>query len=191
MRTAPGLPSPHRVTDGNRAEEQSVTAGDIGVLAEATVRAASFDDAQFAVQKAARWGAERHRAHADLIGSLIIQDGILGAGLRAHASGARFGTCVDSSEQCSAKIFILLTISSSPEFFGYFKLHRRTFSPSSRHDAIPLGLCGPLCSSIPRTPGNELNLLTCVSTEANKRTSVLCPEEHSRQRQPAVSGARE
>jgi hypothetical protein len=103
-------------------------------------------------------GAERHRAPADLIGPLIIQDGILGAGLRAHASGARFGTCVDSSEQCSAKIFILLTISSSPEFFGYFKLHRRTFSPSSRHDAIPLGLCGPLCSSIPCTPGNELNL---------------------------------
>jgi hypothetical protein len=62
----------------------------------------------------------------NLIGPVIIQDRLFGTGLRTRAYRARFGSRIDSSEQCSAEMFILLTISGSPDFLSYFSLQRRT-----------------------------------------------------------------
>jgi hypothetical protein len=65
---------------------------------------------------------------------MVIQDGLFGTGLRAHAYGARFRSCIDGIVHRSAEILILLLMSGSPELFtGCLKIkgHR------PRHDAIP------------------------------------------------------
>ena len=56
-------------------------------------------------------------ARTDLIGPVIIQDGLFGTGLRAHAYGARFRSCIDGIVHRSAEILILLLMSGSPELF--------------------------------------------------------------------------
>jgi hypothetical protein len=56
-------------------------------------------------------------APADLIGPLIIQDGFLRSGRRAHPYRARFLSRMNSGEHCSLERFILLLSSGSPDLF--------------------------------------------------------------------------
>jgi|SwirhisoilCB2_FD_contig_31_2095632_length_332_multi_1_in_0_out_0_2 hypothetical protein len=52
-----------------------------------------------------------------LVRWVIVQNRFLRSGLRAYTYAARFFFRIDSSQQCSAEIVILLPMSGSHDFF--------------------------------------------------------------------------
>ena len=71
-----------------------------------------------------------------LVRWVIVQNRFLRSGLRAYTYAARFFFRINSSQQCSAEIVILLPMSGSHDFFIQLSRKRCIFCPS-RHDAIP------------------------------------------------------